>query len=77
MRIAELNIGEIHFHNQAFARGGTIEGWLSEAVAKLAVWRERVRQREVLACMDQFALRDIGATRADVWRELRKAPWEA
>jgi uncharacterized protein YjiS (DUF1127 family) len=38
-------------------------------------WPHRMRQRRELAAMDDRSLRDIGLTRADVDKELRKRPW--
>lgn len=40
-----------------------------------AVWRERARQRRVLAAMDDHLLKDIGLTRADVDHETGKPFW--
>jgi uncharacterized protein YjiS (DUF1127 family) len=36
---------------------------------------ERVRQRHALAELDDRLLRDIGLTRVDVWREVKKPFW--
>jgi uncharacterized protein YjiS (DUF1127 family) len=77
MRLAELNICEIHFHDQAQSGRRHTNNRLGEAAAKLMVWRERARERAELAQMDNFARLDIGVTEADVWREVRKAPWES
>ena len=77
MRLAELNIGEIYFHDQAQFSGRPANDRLEEVAAKLMVWRERARERAELAQMDNFARLDIGITEADVWREVRKAPWES
>ena len=41
----------------------------------LAVWRERARQRRVLAAMDDHLLKDIGLTRIDVDQETGKPFW--
>ena len=77
MRLAELNIGEIYFHDQVQSGARHANDRLEEVAAKLMVWRERARERAELARMDNFARLDIGVTEADVWREVRKAPWEA
>ena len=76
MRLADLNIGEISFHNQEVPKGLFVEGRLHAAIAKLALWRDRARQRAELARMDYLERLDIGVTGADVWREVRKLPWE-
>jgi len=38
-------------------------------------WRRRSRDRAQLAMLDDRMLRDIGITRADVWRECNKPFW--
>ena len=38
-------------------------------------WRERARQRRLLARMDQHMLRDIGLSLADVEQEIKKPFW--
>jgi uncharacterized protein YjiS (DUF1127 family) len=76
MRLAGLNIGEIYFHDQGQHRGGAVRERLGEAAAKLMIWRKRARERAELGRMDHFARQDIGVSEADVWREVRKAPWE-
>ncbi|HKU37265.1 MAG TPA: DUF1127 domain-containing protein [Polyangiales bacterium] len=43
----------------------------------LDAWRKRVVQRSQLAELDELALRDLGLNASDIWRETRKAPWEA
>jgi uncharacterized protein YjiS (DUF1127 family) len=40
-------------------------------------WRERAVQRRMLADLDDRLLRDLGLTRADVYKECRKQFWEA
>lgn len=46
------------------------------AVIKLIVWQERARERNRLAAMDDFMLRDIGLSRSDVARETNKPFWQ-
>ena len=41
-----------------------------------AEWRERSRQRAVLATLDDRMLRDLGIDRASAAREAGKAFWE-
>ncbi len=38
-------------------------------------WRVRARERRELLAMDHRALRDIGITAVDAWREARKPLW--
>lgn len=77
MRLENLNIGEIGFYNQSLPRGVHHEGLAHRVLATLGLWRARIRQRAELAALDEFVRQDIGITEADVWRETRKAPWEA
>jgi uncharacterized protein YjiS (DUF1127 family) len=50
-----------------------------ETVARALAWlldaMERQRQRRALASLDDRMLRDIGASRAEAWRECRKPFW--
>ncbi|WP_245986588.1 DUF1127 domain-containing protein [Azospirillum thermophilum] len=59
---------------KATAAGGW--GWLEAALATLATWRERSRQRRALGELDGFLLRDIGVSPADARREAGKSFWE-
>jgi len=45
-------------------------------VRRLVIWFERVRQRQALLALDDFVLKDIGLTRADVMREHDKPFWQ-
>jgi uncharacterized protein YjiS (DUF1127 family) len=47
------------------------------AVALLACWRDRARQRRQLAQLDARQRADIGITRCDVARECAKPFWRA
>jgi uncharacterized protein YjiS (DUF1127 family) len=49
---------------------------LAWAVEVIKRWRSRMQQRAQLAQLDQHALRDIGQTDADVYRELAKWFWQ-
>ena len=53
---------------------GLIEA-MPRAFATLSEWRRRSRDRAELAALDDRALRDIGVSRADVWREINKPFW--
>jgi uncharacterized protein YjiS (DUF1127 family) len=49
-----------------------------EAVASAFYeWRDRVRQRKMLARLDDRLLSDIGLSRSDVEREVQKPFWRA
>jgi uncharacterized protein YjiS (DUF1127 family) len=40
-------------------------------------WQERARQRHALAALDDYLLRDMGISRADVVMETTKPFWRA
>ncbi len=42
----------------------------------LRVWVVRMQQRQQLAAMNTYELRDIGLSRSDAFREVQKAPWK-
>ena len=43
---------------------------------KVIVWQERARERNRLASMDDFMLRDIGLSRSQVTQEADKHFWQ-
>lgn len=43
---------------------------------RFAIWFERARQRQALLALDDFVLKDIGLSRADVLREHDKPFWQ-
>ena len=47
----------------------------SAAVSVLLEWRYRASQRDVLRSLDDRMLKDVGLSRADLERELRKPFW--
>jgi uncharacterized protein YjiS (DUF1127 family) len=56
------------------ARAGTS---VSEAVTRLMVWHDRVRERRTLLGLSDLQLRDIGISRADAGAEGDKPFWRA
>jgi uncharacterized protein YjiS (DUF1127 family) len=42
----------------------------------VATWYQRNGERNELARMSEFELRDIGFSRSDVWYEVRKQFWQ-
>ncbi len=46
------------------------------ALMLFVTWQERVRERRALGSLDDRMLRDIGISRADADREIRKRFWE-
>jgi uncharacterized protein YjiS (DUF1127 family) len=49
--------------------------FLPRFITLLQTWRQRLRDRQQLAEMDDRSLRDIGLTRYDAELELRKPFW--
>lgn len=47
------------------------------ALALLATWRKRLRERRELAALDYQMQRDIGVTPSEVEREVNKPFWRA
>jgi uncharacterized protein YjiS (DUF1127 family) len=58
-----------------FSRGLRAIG--QRVATTLAVWAARKSARRELAEMTDYMLRDVGLTRADVWREVSKPFWRA
>ena len=56
--------------------GHRLAWWLGRGIDHALLWAERARQRRQLAELDDYMLRDIGLTRADVASEIRKAFWQ-
>jgi uncharacterized protein YjiS (DUF1127 family) len=50
--------------------------WGTRGVDQTLAWAERSRQRRQLGELDDYMLRDIGLTRADVDGEIRKSFWQ-
>lgn len=71
--------GSFRRHRQAvsaaslWARAGTVAG---EAVTRLLVWHDRVRERRALLGLNDRQLRDIGISRADAGAEGDKPFWQ-
>ena len=57
------------------ARARTPIRRVAAAWSVVALWIERVRQRDALAALDDHQLRDIGLTRAEAAREWEKPFW--
>jgi uncharacterized protein YjiS (DUF1127 family) len=59
-------------HEEPASRFATI---LMGAMRGLFDWAERARQRRALLTLDDWVLKDIGLTRADVMHEYDKPFW--
>ncbi len=51
------------------------EGSLQSLFTTLATWHERARQRDELARLDPYLLKDIGVSAVDAQREAGKPFW--
>ena len=50
---------------------------LQSALRLVGIWADRAKKRRQLAQMSERQIKDIGATRSDVVREINKPFWEA
>lgn len=49
---------------------------LIEVLDAVATWSQRARERRRLLSLDERMLKDLGASRVDVWREASKPFWQ-
>jgi len=60
--------------------GAGLARWIGRgaalALTALLSWQERARQRRALEGLDDRLLKDIGLSRADVFREAAKRFWQ-
>ena len=59
------------------SRPFAVRPWVRGLAATLRLWRQRVRERQMLANLTDRELADFGATTADVYRELATPFWRA
>jgi len=59
------------------ASASSFESLAAFLLRHILTWRERIRQRRALAMADDWLLKDMGVSRADVMRECDKAFWQA
>ncbi len=57
--------------------GATAFSYIAKAARVIAVWHMRARERQVLSCLNDHYLRDIGLTRHEVMIECGKPFWRA
>jgi|HubBroStandDraft_1064217.scaffolds.fasta_scaffold918829_2 uncharacterized protein YjiS (DUF1127 family) len=50
---------------------------LASAAATLRLWSKRIREKRALERLDERELADFGASRSDVYAELRRPFWRA
>ncbi len=65
-----------HEHVRSQGRALPLRATGHAILRTLAAWRDRSRQRRVLAELDERMLRDIGVTRADIAWEVNKSFWQ-
>ena len=51
-------------------------GHLERLCATLRLWRRRAKESEQLSELSDRALRDLGVSRSEAWREARKPFWQ-
>lgn len=56
--------------------GGIVRWVVTHTIGLVLTWQQRACERRQLASMDEFGLKDIGLTRADVQRESDKPFWQ-
>ena len=54
----------------------TIRSRAASLLRYILTWSERARQRRALRALDEWVLKDIGLSRADVMREYDKPFWQ-
>jgi uncharacterized protein YjiS (DUF1127 family) len=52
-------------------------GPFAQVAATLRAWHRHAREQQELAQLSERELRDMGASSADVWREIRQPFWHA
>ncbi|MBX6321735.1 MAG: DUF1127 domain-containing protein [Rhodospirillaceae bacterium] len=70
-RAVRVSLGHSWWRARLKTWAGVVHGQLTAALAAV----ERARQRHALQSLDDRMLKDIGLTRADVEREVRKPFW--
>jgi uncharacterized protein YjiS (DUF1127 family) len=58
------------------AERGSARGSPAGLLRRIMTWLERIRQRQALRALDDWVLKDIGLSRADVMREGDKPFWQ-
>jgi uncharacterized protein YjiS (DUF1127 family) len=69
--MSTFELGRYRARRRAFG----VVVWLWRAADLLLIWQERARQRRRLLTLNDYMLRDIGLTRADVLAESSKPFW--
>jgi uncharacterized protein YjiS (DUF1127 family) len=54
----------------------TVRPGIASLLRYILTWAERARQRRALQALDEWVLKDIGLSRADVMREYEKSFWQ-
>lgn len=70
-------MGQVHVvpHRAASVIGAASLAGLAAMFGILWTWRDRYRERRMLSALSDHMLKDIGVSRADVDREIRKTFW--
>jgi uncharacterized protein YjiS (DUF1127 family) len=69
----------LHHHARPSARTGRAAPWrpASRLWAVVRLWRERIRERDVLSRLSEIELRDLRFSQSDIVHEIRKPFWRA
>ena len=72
-----VHTGLTDYHPSSRAVDAKNGSLLERAAATLRLWRKRIHEKRALDRLDDRDLHDFGATRADVYAELRRPFWRA
>ena len=51
-------------------------GWFKKCVARVRRWRQLARERQLLASLNDAALKDLGLNRSEVFSEIQRPFWD-
>lgn len=51
-------------------------GWLKKPVAQVRRWQQLAHERQLLASLNDAALKDLGLSRSEVFSEIQRPFWD-
>jgi uncharacterized protein YjiS (DUF1127 family) len=72
-----VHTGLTDYHPSSRAVDAKNGSLLERAAATLRLWRKRIREKRALERLDERELADFGATRSDVYAEVRRPFWRS
>ncbi|WP_308841272.1 DUF1127 domain-containing protein [Pseudomonas sp. G34] len=51
-------------------------GWFKKCVARVRRWRQLAHERQLLASLNDAALKDLGLNRSEVFSEVQRPFWD-